>query len=164
MDLTELKKLDKKELKKLKATIEFLLKDNITDDVKKDSEYLFDRLRFVINNVLKYEVVPEYHIFKKKNANIYQELLNVTEYLNDLLSKWYPESTLKEKIQFYNIFAKLIALHIETETDVPLALATVLRFHTFFPSLFDNAFPGAIHNETFEYILKWKLSVAIKNV
>lgn len=154
MDLTELKKLDKSELKKIKSTIEFLLKDNVTEEVKKDSEFLFDRLRFVINNVLKYEVVPEYHVMKKKNTNSFKELLEVTEYLNDLLSKWYPEATLKEKIQFYNIFAKLTSLYIETETDVPLALGTVLRFHTFFPSLFDNAFPGAIHNEGFPFILK----------
>jgi len=153
MTLTELKKMNKTELRQLKSQIDFLLQDK--KEYENDSKLLYEKIRSVINSILKCEAVPEYYIMKsKKKDDSMKELLTATEFLNKLLDSWYPNHTLLEKVQFYNVFAKLVSLYIETETNVPLSFGTVIRFHTFFPSLFDNTYPGYIQNDAISFVLK----------
>jgi hypothetical protein len=151
LDLTS---MSTKELKQLRAKINFLV-DNSTDDIN-DSNYqtFYSLLTDSLNRTLLNTYQP-FPVFKKQKTQ-YNKLVEVVDYLDQLVQDTFAKPKKLFYMKIYRLYITLVKADL-TNSPIPLGIPTILNYKSKFAGILDNNFPGYLENGLFRVLFDKKL-------
>jgi len=133
--VNNLHKLNQKELKKLTASVEFLLTEEISI-VADSSKLFYETLTATLSTHLGQDFIP-FHLVRKKYG---KKLTEVSNFLDKYLEKIHIVNT-RTQTQIYKLYAELLIKHIEN-SPLPMTLNVLLGIYDQFPAVLEKSFPG----------------------
>lgn len=144
MKLSELEKLSIKELKNAKNNIDFVLSKRNGESKENTDDYLlYKTISASIFNRIK-RVQLEFHVKKRKDKHVYNNLLKVREFLDSYLKEIVNERITKNmQKEWYILYSEIICNNIMKKKR-KLTFTNVLGDYEMFPELLDEEFPDYI--------------------
>jgi hypothetical protein len=147
----ELTSLSSKELKQLKAKIDFLLNNTIEDVDDYNYSFFYGLLTSKLGEILHTSYQP-FPLFKKQKIQ-YNKLVDVVDYLDELMQTMFEKPKKVYYRKLYRMFITLVIQDIQ-DSPIPLQLPIILNYKSKFPAILDDSFPGYLESGLFKRIFK----------
>lgn len=143
-----------KELKQLKAKVNFLIENSDEDVDDYGYQIFYELLTNKLHKMLRATHQP-YPVFKKQRTH-HKKLVAVVDYLDELLQSIFAKPKKLWYRKIYRLYINLVIGDIQ-DSPITLALPTVLNYKDRFPAILDDSFPGYLENGLIKVVFQKEL-------
>lgn len=162
MEITDedLKKMNKEDLKQLKARISFVLKYKGTSDVK-DTVILKDHLFYdavitELNKTLPEGTKYSDSFFLMQKSKYLEKFLDCQKYLDEVLKEITKKSINNHmRMKFYKMSVNWVIKKIQETSPEELSIVYILNYIKYIPAIIERNFPGYYQAGLLDLVFDW---------